>query len=346
MNPQTFVLNIDPIIKQSPPPEQTPSPPPQPPLPVARQVTNVSSHDIPGYSGNNEVDVPAGGNANPSSMPNPSPSQGNQYQSHSQPHAPQYHQHSASLNPTQIQYAPPISSVHTSTHHNTHSSPHSTHQDHYSTPQNRYLHPQPSNRPGIIANAISNPPRPVEVYHLGDSANAAIPENIREQFHRDEQGHVLFFITPPLDVLPPAKPGSAIGHTARYLAKRLRLQIARREKRKAEGLPEIDEDSENKKPRLGAADPFVLARVEQMRDRALDISMARIQQGTVALYKDIYGEMWEQGMEYEHEKLVAEQGDRKLRNIEWEESKRRREEKEKVSLKGTGLYLDDFDPRY
>lgn len=107
----------------------------------------------------------------------------------------------------------------------------------------------------------------------------------------------------------------------------------------------MDEDFGNKKPRLGAADPSVLTRVEQMRVRALDIWMARIQQGTVALYKDIYGEMWEQGMEYEHEKLVADQRDRKLRQIEWEESKRRREEKEKVSLNGTGLYLDDFDPR-
>ena len=301
---------------------------------------------MPGYSRNNEVDAAAGGNANPSSVPNPSPSQGNQYQSHSQPHVPQYHQHSASPNPTQIQYAPPISSAHTPTNHTTHSSPHFSHQDHYSTPQNRYPHPQPSHRSGNLASAILNPPRPVEVYHLGDSANAAIPEDIREQFHRDEQGHVLFFTTPPLDVLPPAKPGSAIGHTARYLAKKLRLQIARKEKRKAEGLLEIEEDSGNKKPRLGATDPSVLARAEQMRDRALNIWMARIQQGTVALYKDIYGDMWEQGMEYEHEKLVAEQQDRKLRNIEWQESKRRREEKEKVALNGTGLYLDDFDPRY
>ena len=346
MNPKTVILNIDPIIKQSPPPEQTPSPPPQPPPPVARQVPNTPSHDMPGYSRNSEVEVPAGGNANPSSMPNQSPSQGNQYQSHTQPHVPQYHQHSASSNPTQIQYAPPISSVHTPTHHNAHSSPHSSHQDHYSTPQTRYPHPQPSHRPGILTSAILNPPRPVEVYHLGDSANASIPEDIREQFHRDEQGHVLFFTTPPLDVLPPAKPGSAIGHTARYLAKKLRLQIARKEKRKAEGLPEIVEDSGNKKPRLGAADPSVLARVEQMRDRALDIWMARCHQGTVAICKDIYGEMWEQGMEYEHEKLVAVQRDNKLRTIEWEESKRRREEKEKVSLNGTGLFLDDFDPRY
>ena len=296
---------------------------------------------MPCYSRNSEVDVPAGGNANPSSMPNPSPPQGNQYQSHPQPHVPQYHQHSASPNPTQIQYAPPISSVHTPISLNTHSS----HQDHYSTPQNRYPNPQPSHRSVILASTTLNPSRPVEVYHLGDSANASIPEDIREQFHRDEQGHVLFFTIPPLDVLPPAKSGSAIGHTARYLAKKLRLQIARKEKRKAGGLPEMDEDFGNKKPRLGAADPSVLTRVEQMRVRALDIWMARIQQGTVALYKDIYGEMWEQGMEYEHEKLVADQRDRKLRQIEWEESKRRREEKEKVSLNGTGLYLDDFDPR-
>lgn len=184
------------------------------------------------------------------------------------------------------------------------------------------------------------------MYHLSDSANASIPEDIREQFQRDEQGHVLFFTAPPLDVLPPTKPGAALGHTARYLAKKLRRKVALKEKRKAEGLPENGEESVKKKPRHGDADPLLIAQVGEMRDKAIEIWVKQMERSTEKIYQDIYGDQWEEGMKYEQEKLAGEQRERRLKQAQWEESARKRKEKEKVSLTGTGVYLDDFDPRY
>ena len=189
------------------------------------------------------------------------------------------------------------------------------------------------------------PTRPVEVYHLSDSANASIPQSIQEQFQRDEQGHVLFFTAPPLDVLPPTKPGSVIGHTARYLAEKLRRKIALKEKRRAEGLPD-DEEPATKRPKHAEPDLSLQKQVGEMRDRALGILIDQMQQGTVAIYKDIYGDKWEEGMKYEQQKLAERQQEHQRKQAQLEESARKRKEKEQVSLTGSGVYLDDFDPRY
>lgn len=183
------------------------------------------------------------------------------------------------------------------------------------------------------------------MYHLSDSANASIPEDIREQFQRDDQGHVLFFTAPPLDVLPPTKPGPALGHTARYLAEKLRRKVALKEQRKAEGLPE-NEESLKKKPRHGDADPSLIAQVGEMRDKAIGIWVKQMEQSTEKIYRDLYGDEWEEGMKYGQEKLAEEQRERRLKQTQWEESARKRKEREEVSLTGTGVYLDDFDPRY
>lgn len=190
-----------------------------------------------------------------------------------------------------------------------------------------------------------NPARPVEVYHLSDTANASIPQNIQEQFQRDEQGHVLFFTAPPLDVLPPTKPGSAIGHTARYLAEKLRRKIALKEKRRAEGLPD-EEEPAAKRPKLAISDPAFQAQVGEMRDRALRILIDQMEQGTKATYQSIYGDKWEEGMKYEQEKLAERQREHQLKQAQLAESARKRKEKEQVSMTDSGVYLDDFDPRY
>lgn len=289
-----------------------------------------------------------GGVATPASISAPSPSHGSQSQSHAQPHIQQYHQHSASPAPVHhSQYAQQNSSSYAQNQHTNHASSHHTsHHDHYSTPQSRYAHPQSSHRTGTLPGAGINPPRPIEVYHLSDSANASIPEDIREQFQRDEQGHVLFFTAPPLDVLPPTKPGPALGHTARYLAEKLRRKVALKEKRKAEGLPENGEESVKKRPRHGDADPALIAQVGEMRDKAIGIWVKQMEHGTEKIYQDIYGNNWKEGMKFEQEKLASAQRERILKQVQWEESARKRKEREKVSLTGTGVYLDDFDPRY
>lgn len=278
----------------------------------------------------------------------PSPSHSSQSQTHAQPQIQQYHQHSASPAPVHhSQYAPQNSSSYAANQHVTlSSSHHSSHHDHYSTPQSRYAHPQASHRTGALSGTGINPPRPIEVYHLSDSANASIPEDIREQFQRDEQGHVLFFTAPPLDVLPPTRPGPALGHTARYLAEKLRRKMALKEKRKAEGLPEDGEESVKKKPRHGDADPALIAQASEMRDKAIEIWVKQMNDGTEKIYQDLYGSRWAEMMKYEQEKLAEEQRERQLKQAQWEESARKRKEKEQVSLTGTGVYLDDFDPRY
>ena len=288
-----------------------------------------------------------GGTAGQTSSSAPSPSQGSQSQPHAQPHVQQYQQHPASPAPLHPhQYAQQSSSTYT-LNHNTHSSSHhSSHNEHHSTPQGRYPHSQASQRPGVVSGAGINPPRLVEVYHLSDSANASIPEDIREQFQRDEHGHVLFFTAPPLDVLPPTQPGSAIGHTARYLAEKIRRKKALEEKRKADGLPIHEEEPMKKKPKHGVADASLTTQIGEMRDKALRLLIAQMDQSTVAIYKDIYGDNWEEGMKHEQAKLAADQQQHKLKQLELEEGARTRKEKETVSLTGNGVYLDDFNPRY
>ncbi|KAL7619975.1 hypothetical protein AAE478_010523 [Parahypoxylon ruwenzoriense] len=95
-----------------------------------------------------------------------------------------------------------------------------------------------------------NPPRPVEVYHLDDALNAKIPQEIREQFQRDEAGRVLFFTQPPLD--RPHRGLSSesadLGHSARYLADRARETEDRRAKRKARD--ELRQEEEKKRQEM------------------------------------------------------------------------------------------------
>jgi len=190
-----------------------------------------------------------------------------------------------------------------------------------------------------------NAPRTVEVYRLPDSANAAIPQDIREQFQRDEDGRVLFFTTPPVDALPPVGEGTVIGHTAKHLANKLRRKMALKEKREAEGLPSDGETPALKKAKVEQEEPS-LQRVEDLRDRGLRMMIEQMNQGTEAIYKSVYGDTWEEGMEYEQGRLQVAQAEAAKRQAELEASERKRREGEKVDMYGTGLYLDDYDPRY
>lgn len=189
-----------------------------------------------------------------------------------------------------------------------------------------------------------NAPRTVEVYRLPDSANAAIPQDIREQFQRDEHGHVLFFTTPPVDALPPVGEGTVVGHTAKHLANKLRRKMALREKREAEGLPADGGMPAPKKVKVEQEEPSQ-QRVEDLRDRGLRMMIDQMNQGTEVIYKSVYGDTWAEGMEYEQGRLKVAQAEAAQRQVELEASERKRRE-EKVDMYGTGVYLDDYDPRY
>jgi chromatin structure-remodeling complex subunit RSC1/2 len=92
-----------------------------------------------------------------------------------------------------------------------------------------------------------NPPRPIEVYTLDTATNTAIPQEIRDQFQRDEFGRVLFFTQPPLSRAHCglSHESASLGHSLRYLADRSRHAEDRRAKRKARD--ELRKEEEKKR---------------------------------------------------------------------------------------------------
>lgn len=178
----------------------------------------------------------------------------------------------------------------------------------------------------------------------------AIPEDMRNQFQQDENGHVLWFTSPPVDTLPPTKPHSAIGHTAKYLAGKIRIKKALKEKRKAEGLPEEEE----KQPQLLAkkakngVDEVLQQQIHDLTVKALWKWNEQMQEGTDKIYQSLYGQHWEEGKKYEMEKVAMVQANEKKRQEELAKNKGNGNywDAAKASCRGTGVYKDDWDPRF
>lgn len=94
-------------------------------------------------------------------------------------------------------------------------------------------------------------PQPVEVYTLNDHANASIPADIRDQFQKDDQGRVLFFTAPPINSSRiVVKDGSALGHSAKFLAAKAKRDALIAAKRKAEEASASEREEAAKKLRL------------------------------------------------------------------------------------------------
>ncbi|MCJ1246563.1 hypothetical protein MMC30_003771 [Trapelia coarctata] len=329
---------------QSPPPEPTPTPPPQPP-PTVRQVLNISNHDSSDYRRNSDMNSTmqdVGRSYGASSTPT--------HPTHSQPSYPlqhptqQYHQHSVS--PAPIQY-------HQHGQQNTAFTPHTpasafapptqtSHVDHYSSPQARTN--RMSYMPG--ANPMAKPPD--EVFHLSDSANAAIPADIRAQFQTDEHGRVLFFTKPPLDVLPPVDPPV---HSLKYVAAKLRRQKAEREKLEATmKLPiqeqmRISQENHNKRIKLEEEEEAAKT-VQALEDNSM-LAMAKwLDEGTDVIYKREWGSLWQEAKELDRINLIKVQAEEQELQRKLAESSRKRKLKECIPINSKGPFLDDFDPRY
>ncbi len=71
-----------------------------------------------------------------------------------------------------------------------------------------------------------------------------------------------------------------------------------------------------------------------------------MEQGTQAIYKDLYGEYWEEGMKYEQERLAKGREEARAKNEALEERDRKKREARKVPLVRPAVFLDDFDPRF
>ncbi|KAK4697112.1 chromatin structure-remodeling complex subunit RSC1/2, partial [Lecanoromycetidae sp. Uapishka_2] len=325
---------------QSPPPEATPSPPPQPPPPAPKAATNGPNYDPPNDRRDSQGDAIMGGSFNP---PSATPTHTNRAQSYTAPLS-QYHQQSAS--PAPVNHGHQYSQQGPNSYGRPHqASAASSHLDHYSTPQSRYQ-PQAHQRMPDT-NVVAQ--RPQEVFHLPENANMAIPEHIRTQFQQDANGHVLFFTSPPVDTMPPLKPKSALQHSARYLADRIRAKKVRREERIAAGLTaEEDEQSQpaTKKPKQ-SHDDYPQQPIGNLINKALNVWNDQMQAGTDKIYQSLYGEHWEEGKKYELEKLARSQAEHRKRQAALAQQKRKSSwHLSKDSITDSGIYKDDLDPRY
>ncbi len=156
---------------------------------------------------------------------------------------------------------------------------------------------------------------------------------------------MLFFTTPPLDILPPVKPGAAVGHSVRYLAEKARRINAIKEKMKRGQEDAEEEQAAKKKAKLEEEDS-ISARAKDLTRTALTLLVKDMEDGTKALYRDMLGEQWEAGLEIDTTRLQAAQAEESQRTNAIQDNVRRMKDKQMISLKGNGVYLDDVDPRY
>ena len=178
----------------------------------------------------------------------------------------------------------------------------------------------------------------MEVYCLNDAANLSIPADIREQFHRDENGRILFFTAPPLDPLPAPREGAAAGHSIRYLAARARRQEALRAKRKREA---DEAETTPKKAKLRAGEDEARQRIEDLTRRAGEVLQRQMAEGTELEFRAMYGAGWQEAMERHLDRLRGVQTEVGERNRVLEENERARREREMVPLVGKGVLLDE-----
>jgi chromatin structure-remodeling complex subunit RSC1/2 len=178
----------------------------------------------------------------------------------------------------------------------------------------------------------------VEVYHLSDTANASIPPDIRAQFHRDEQDHILFFTAPPLDV--PRVPGAAkkLGHSIKYLAAKAR-ERASSEAAQNSTAPDAAKDST---PDLKRKTPDKDSRgeeIKRLKSRALEVLGSQIQEGTEKIYKEMYGSEWKEVIQAEEEKLRAVQAEELAKKEMMARNERERGERKRIRLGGEAVVV-------
>ena len=181
---------------------------------------------------------------------------------------------------------------------------------------------------------------------LDHAPNAAIPEDIRKQFQQNEDGRVLFFSTTPQERHQPLQPGAAVGHSVKYMAAKMRRQLLEK-KRKAEGEGNSLEDVGSKRTRIVVEGQKIQKSIKEMTDDALKALIKQMDEGTDQIWKSMYGSEWKAGKNMGTQRLYERQTKAASNEAELAESRRRRAESERISMRrDAGPYLDDYDPRY
>ncbi|PYI21170.1 RSC complex subunit [Aspergillus japonicus CBS 114.51] len=331
---------------ESPPPEPTPSPPPslqQPALPSA-PLRQPSISQIPPRSSVESQGTGAAASALPATARSPavaippnrsSPAPGPPM-AFSQPQIP----------PTQpSQHGLPRSSsgfVPHTPHPSAYQAPVVSH--HFSAAQSTPYMPYQGNRlhGSTVTTFNPNAPRPIEVFHLSDTANAAIPANVREQFHCDDQGRILFFSTPPLDIISSYQ--QKLGHSLKYLAaKEERRRLVETKKRK--GTQDQVGQALIVKRRRADEKVALATQVEMLTVKAWDTMTSQIVAGTDKLYDILYQN---EGASVRRAEIKAREQRRIADRVSQEKTAHIQSHSQNapfVSLKGSAMYMSDVDTK-
>lgn len=184
------------------------------------------------------------------------------------------------------------------------------------------------------ANAY-NPPRPIEVYTLQGTPmhNLYVPEDIKSQFHRDEQGRILFFTTPPLDANPVPERLRDLGHSLRYLADKARHKEENAKKRKAREL-NLESEAAAKLQQSKAERELKKQQVIDQVAHAIGEWCNNMSDATDLIYKDLYGDNWKEARELEQLKLAQKQEEASSVQARLAEFRRQQEDKNRVDITG------------
>jgi chromatin structure-remodeling complex subunit RSC1/2 len=181
----------------------------------------------------------------------------------------------------------------------------------------------------------------VECFVLNDHANFSIPQDIREQFQRDEKGRVLFFTAPPLNVEQPlSKDGRTLGHSARYLAAKAKKEAAKALKRKADeaGAPEREESV--KRAKVEEEQKFKQA-VQDLNTKALKALEDQLAAATKSELEASFNGKTEEGVRMVLDGLTQQQELAERKRLERELHEIEREERKRMAVTGMTGRLEE-----
>ncbi|KAF1843614.1 Bromodomain-containing protein [Cucurbitaria berberidis CBS 394.84] len=322
--------------KDSPPPEPTPPPPPTPPPAPVMPTPPLPAATTHSYESSRSYPLAQAPSLTP--MPAPTPQQHHVAPAYTPTHATHYHSHSQSPAPHIHQQAPAAPAYQSIT-------PHVPFTPQPTAPMQSFQTPRPA--PGYQQPYVQQPPsgykapQPVEVYVLNDHANSSIPQEIREQFQRDDKGRVLFFTAPPLNVDQPlTKEGRALGHSARYLAAKAKKDALKGTKRKAGDAGAEEREETTKKAKLDEEKRFKLA-VSALGTKALQALEDQLAIATKSDLEALFNGRSKDGVSKVLDQLTATQNDAIQANLERELHIRERTAAEKFPVSGMTARLEE-----
>ncbi|KAF2007977.1 Bromodomain-containing protein [Amniculicola lignicola CBS 123094] len=326
--------------KDSPPPEPTPSPPPAPPPVPAMTTPTLPPTPSNGYGVDTHRNYPIAQAPVPSPLPAATPQAHHVQAAYTPTHPTQYHTHSQSPAPHASHMpASQPSGYQAITPH----LPFQTHQPPPQVPQYATPRVAPSYQQPLVQQAPVGykAPQPVEVYVLSDHANASIPADIREQFHRDDQGRILFFTAPPLNESNIVKKeGSALGHTARYLVAKAKRDAQIAAKRKAEEMNATQREEAAKKARIEEEEKFK-KQVSELGVKSMKALEYQLAINTKRDYEKIFDSKLSSGLKQQLDQLAEVQQMSITRTAEREAREVRAKEKLHVPITGMTVQLEE-----